>query len=869
VPASRNPSPQRGLHSKPRLPPAETRARGQNAPANILAAPPREAVRTHESAHVEHAAVRAREARRHNLPASLTSFVGRDAALAEALRVLEGSRLLTLIGPGGIGKTRMALRIASDLVDIFSDGAWLVELAPVTDPLLVPLAVATTLGVHEQPGRPMLVSLAEHLESRHLMLVLDNCEHLVDASAELSEALLRSCPGLCILATSRQALGIEGETVLSVPALSLPEASSPPDVDRLARFEAVRLFVERASAAAPHFRLSEPNVAVVADICRQLDGVPLAIELAATRLKLLGAEQLAARLDDRFRLLVGGSRMGPTRHQTLRATLDWSYQLLTDPERRLLRRLAVFSGGWTLAAAEEVARADDIGSNQVLELLEQLLDKSLVVVEDKGQKGLRFRFLETIRQYAWERLDQAGEVIATRDRHLSWCLQLATDVQPPGMHHPWHAADFIQEHDNLRAALLWAIHTGNAEAGLRLAVALAHIWYMRGHYSEGRSRLAELLALPASASAPDVRASALTSAGYLAYCEGDLKAAQDLLEESLHLWDALGNDERRAVCLQTLGNVTRFRGDLHGARPLFEEASIINGRLGHHMREAMNLALMAQVLFEQGDIRRAEAINDQSSTSLQSAGPGWGTILTLCMFGRVAAARNDHASARKRLEESLELSRTLGISRGIVWALYFLAQHALTQGDARRARATFAECLRLARQTGDHLATAFCIEGFAGALAVTQPGRAIRLAEAAAALRQALGSTLFPADRDRLDRWLEVAARGLGETATTAARREGRAMTLDQAIAYALAGDEPTAPADPTRRLAGRSFAGLTRREIDVLRLVALAQTNREIAASLVLSEKTVERHLSHIFAKLQVSSRSGATRVAVQAGIA
>jgi ATP/maltotriose-dependent transcriptional regulator MalT len=283
----------------------------------------------------------------------------------------------------------------------------------------------------------------------------------------------------------------------------------------------------------------------------------------------------------------------------------------------------------------------------------------------------------------------------------------------------------------------------------------------------------------------------------------------------------------------------------------------------------MNLALMAQVLFEEGDIGRAEALNDQSSTSLQSAGPGWGTILTLCMFGRVAAARNDHPTARKRLEESLELSRTLGISRGVVWALYFLAQHALAQGDARRARTTFAESLRLARQTGDHVATAFCIEGFAGALAVTQPGRAIRLAEAAAALRQALGSTLFPADRQRLDRWLEVAARGLGETATSAARREGRAMTLDQAMAYALAGDEPPETIDAARRLAGRSFAGLTRRELEVLHLVALAQSNREIAASLVLSEKTVERHLSHIFAKLQVSSRSGATRVAVQAGIA
>jgi ATP/maltotriose-dependent transcriptional regulator MalT len=275
------------------------------------------------------------------------------------------------------------------------------------------------------------------------------------------------------------------------------------------------------------------------------------------------------------------------------------------------------------------------------------------------------------------------------------------------------------------------------------------------------------------------------------------------------------------------------------------------------------------VLFEEGDVAGAEALNDQSSTALQAAGPGWGTVLTLCMFGRVAAARGDHPTARKRLEQSLELGRTLGISRGLVWTLYFLAQHALAQGDAKRARTTFAESLRLARQTGDRLATAHCIEGFAGALAATQPGRALRLVEAAGSLREMVGSAPFPADRERLERWLGVAARGLGETATAVARTEGRLMTLDQAVAYALAGDGQTTIADAALRLAGRSFGGLTKREVEVLRLVALAHSNREIAAALVLSEKTVERHLSHIFAKLQVSSRSGATRVAVQAGIA
>jgi ATP/maltotriose-dependent transcriptional regulator MalT len=323
------------------------------------------------------------------------------------------------------------------------------------------------------------------------------------------------------------------------------------------------------------------------------------------------------------------------------------------------------------------------------------------------------------------------------------------------------------------------------------------------------------------------------------------------------------------VGLHVLGNVVRFSGDLAAARQLFEDASVINRRLGHRMREGMNLALMAQVLFEEGDLDRAEVLNSRSSTGLESAGPGWGTILTLCMFGRIAMLKGDHATARTRLEESLELGRTLGISRGVVWSLYFLAQHALAQGDARRARATFAQSLRVARETGDHLATAHCLEGFAGALAVTQPGRAIRLAEAAKSLRASLGCAPFPADRRRLERWLELAARDLGERATGAARSEGRGLTLDQAVAYALAADEPTAAADPARQLAGRSFRGLTRREMEVLRLVAEAHSNREIAAMLVLSEKTVERHLGHIFAKLEVSSRTAAARLAVQAGIA
>jgi predicted ATPase/DNA-binding CsgD family transcriptional regulator len=804
--------------------------------------------------------------RRDNLPSPLTSFVGRQAEITRAKRQLETSRLLTLVGSGGIGKTRLALRLARELADQYSDGVCLVQLAPIVDGGLVTWTVAAALGVNEQPGRPIRLSLAEYLSARQTLLILDNCEHVVGAAAETVGGMLQDCPPIKILATSRQVLGVEGESLFHVPGLGVPVTASELNLETAEQFGAIRLFVDRATSVVPDFHPTLSTLQVVADICRRLDGVPLAIELAATRLKLLSAEQLAARLDDRFQLLVGGSPTAPGRHQTLRATLDWSYQLLTEPERTLLRRLASFTGGWTLAAAEEVASGNGIEAPQVLNLLEQLLDKSLVIVDAQARDEVRFRFLETIRQYAWERLLESGEADFVRQRHLNWCVQLASDIQPPGMHHPWHAHTSLQDQDNLRSGLLWAIQRREADAGLRVAVVLAHLWYMRGHYSEGRARLAELLALPSSTTSTEVRASALTWAGFLAYCQGELATAHDLLDASLDLWRVLGNDERTAVCLHQLGNVVRFRGDLAAARQLLEDASAINHRLGHGMRAAMNLALVAQVLFESGDYRRAEELNTQSSSALDAAGPGWGTVLTVCMQGRLASVRGDREMARQRLTESVQLGERLGITRGVVWSLYYLAQHELGLGNTGRAHEEFAESLRLAHQTGDLMASAHCLEGFAGALASTQPGRTMRLAGGAASLREVMGSVAYPSDQQRLRRWLDVAERRLGRSAAAAAFAEGTTMPLDRLVAYALSIDEASAERTPDER--GPIFAGLSSRELEVLRLVALARSNREIASELVLSEKTVERHLSHIFTKLQVSSRTAAARLAVDAGI-
>jgi predicted ATPase/DNA-binding CsgD family transcriptional regulator len=807
------------------------------------------------------------------LPAHLTSFVGREQAIADLRTRLSEARLVTLVGPGGVGKTRLALRVAADLANSYRNGVWFVDLAPVVDPLLVDQAVATILGVREQPDRPLVTTLVEVIRAQRLLLVLDNCEHVVAACAALSDALLRAAPGLRVLATGRQPLGVAGETVVRVPPLSLPEPGAPPRPEQLLQHDAVRLFVERAAASAAGFALTEDNALAVVDVCRRLDGIPLAIELAVTRLTLLTPGELARRLSDRFRLLTGGSRTAPTRQQTLRAALDWSHQLLSGPERAVLRRLSVFAGGWTLEAAEAVAVGGGVDAPRVLDLLGQLVDKSLVLATQHGA-AVRFGMLETIRQYAWERLEEADEVVPTRRRHRDWCVRLAEGPEPPGMHHSWHAQPLLQEHDNLRAALLWSIERGDVEKGLRIAIALAHIWYMRGYYAEGRERLAELLARAGSAPAreagggvtPAVRASALTSAGHLAYSQGDLPAAQRLLEESLVLWQALGEDSRRAVSLYLLGIVIYFRGDLDGALALFEDARTINHREGNRLREAMNLALMAQVRFEQGDLARAAALNQESLEIVQQRGPGWGTILALCMLGRLAAARGEHAEARGRLEEGLELGRELGIVQGVIWSLYYLGQHAFLQGDAARGRLLYAQSLGLAREAGGRLAIAHCLEGLAGALAGAQPERALRLAGAAGSLREVLGSEPFPSDRDRLGRWQRVAERRLGKRVAAAAIAEGRALPLEAAVSDALAAAAGAGGEHRPGR--GRAVGGLSAREVEVLRLVALDKTNREIAEALVLSQKTVEHHLSNIFAKLQVSSRAGATRVAVQAGL-
>src|SRR5579884_1061615 len=432
-----------------------------------------------------------------NLPVQLTSFIGREKEMEEIKRLLSRTRLLTLTGSGGCGKTRLAAQVGADLLADFADGVWLVELAAIADPALVPQTVASTLGIREEPGQRLLETLQQHLKPKSLLLLLDNCEHLSAACAQLAETLLQACPNLRILASSREALGIAGELAYRVPSLSLPELPRLPSaeaalVPALARCEATRLFVERAALSYPGFALTEQNAPAVAQVCVRLDGIPLAIELAAARIKVLSADQIAARLDDRFRLLTGGSRTALPRQQTLRALIDWSYDLLSEAERTLLRRLSVFAGGWTLEAAEAVCSAD------ALHLLTSLVDKSLAVYEEQAGEA-RYRLLETVREYARDRLLESGEMEEVRERHFAFFLRMAEEIEPKltGLEQAAWLDRLEGEYDNLRAASGWALSAAEgAQAGLRLAGALWRFWEIRGHIDEGRGRLKNALDRP-------------------------------------------------------------------------------------------------------------------------------------------------------------------------------------------------------------------------------------------------------------------------------------------------------------------------------------------------------------------------------------
>ncbi|MGH8932702.1 MAG: ATP-binding protein, partial [Egibacteraceae bacterium] len=702
-----------------------------------------------------------------NLPAPLTNFIGRGEEIAQLQQLMASSRLVTMVGAGGTGKTRLALQTAAELTAEFSDGVWLVDLAPVRDPARVPLALAASLKVRDEPGLPMIDTLADYLRHAQVLIVLDNCEHLVEACAELAAALLRACPGVRVLATSQEALAVPGEVAWLLPPLSAASA--------------LALFADRAASAG--FRPSRDTEPYVAQICRHLDGIPLAIELAAARLKTLSVRQIAERLDDRFQLLSQVTRGAPARHRTLSAMVNWSYDLLGERERMLFDRLSVFAGGFTLDAIEAVGTLGD----DTVDVLGRLVDKSFVLRADGGSGLARYRLLETLRQYGHQRLEQRGEMDEVRSRHAAYYLALAEETAP---HLVGQAAGpdsgvwldrLDAERANLRAALAWAFDGGDVTAGLRTTLAGWWLWNLRGPYGEGRQLIQAALEHGDEAT-PPVRIGLLFGAGFLAAAQCDFEEAAAVGQQCLALARRHGDDRHVALASYVLGATAWVCGDGEHGRRLLKEAVVITRRLGDRWTLAMALALLSRVTVDHGDPQQGAILSDDSVRLAREVGEPFAIGMALGFRAEVACLRQEDELAATLADQALVSCLAVGYAPGILLARSILAVAAERRGDVERAAGLLLECLIACRQIRCRRGTAMCLEALARVAAGDQPVAAARLLGAADALRAEIGAPVLAAERADHARHVASVRSALGAEAFAAAWAAGKALTTEQAF---------------------------------------------------------------------------------------
>jgi predicted ATPase/DNA-binding CsgD family transcriptional regulator len=769
------------------------------------------------------------------LPVAHTSFVGRDTQLAELGREFGVSRLLTLVGPGGVGKTRLALAAGEAAASVYRNGVAFVDLASSTDPRLVVQTIAAALGLHEQHSQPLREALIGWMQPKHLLLVLDNCEHLVQECAELVADLLQRVPELWILATSREPLGVAGETLWRVPPLNVPDLQQLPTLESLGEIEAVRLFVSRARAVEATFRLTDSNAPAVAGICVQLDGIPLAIELAAARVPLLTPRELSTRLAEPLQVLTRNSRIAPARHQTLRATLDWSYELLSATEQQLFARLSVFVGTWPLEAAEAICAGDGIAREQVLDLLGQLVDKSLVTVS--GDDTTRYRLLEPVRQYAAEWLNKTGDPVPMRDRHRGWCLRLVEQAEPEwfGPRQTSWLQRLEQEHDNLRAALTWSsTNAAGGEAGLRLGAALWRFWDMRSYLSEGSDYLRSILSRTGADASPRARARALAVLGYLASLRGSRSEAQAALEEAERLWRAIGDPTGLAVTLFYAGLFKAWtQAEIGPAESLLADCLRLARRSGPEWLIYIALMRLGDLARLRGEGARAEDLLGASLVLAGAANDRWSRARCLHSLGAVRLMRHDGAQARSLLLESLSLAIGLQDRRGISYAVDGLACVAAAEGQAILSASLFGTAQALRESMGDPVSAVF--------------------------------------DRDR-ERGIAMARASLGEAAFHAAWVAARGVSSDQALATAaqlVAGAEIASRGPVSVPAHVPALAQVTHREREVASLIARGLTDREIASQLAISERTACNHVSHILTRLNFRSRAQVAAWATEQGLA
>jgi predicted ATPase/DNA-binding SARP family transcriptional activator len=734
------------------------------------------------------AAFQTPEARITNLPVPLTSFVGRAREMARVKELLSQARLVSLTGAGGCGKTRLAIQVASDLVDSFRDGVWWVDLAPLRDASLVDHTLAKCLGVCEALDVPLREILTNSLRPRKTLLVLDNCDGLVDGVAQLAATLLSECPELKILATSREALGLVGEGLLRVPSLSFPMSPQPLPGERLEDYESVRLLLQRASALRSEFSLTAENAAAVAQICRRLDGIPLAIELAAARVKALSASQIAERLDDCFHLLSGGGRGGLPRHRTLRAVIDWSYSLLTQEEQTLLHWLSVFVGGWTLQAAEAVC-ADAIPSKDVVDLLSRLVDKSLVEVSEQPSSDVRYRMLETVRQYGLEQLSKANQTDAACRQHALYFAGLAEEAEH-GLRGPQMGSWIRQieaEHDNLRAALEWSVAREPPELGLRFAGGMGFFWRRRGYLSEGRGWLERLLAR-ASGLPPPLRVQAMAQASWLARDLGNYEQAHALQEDALRILRASADKSGLVDVLIQGGLLAVYKNEPEKAMACFNECLVLSDELGFRWGRAMALVNLAHAaLFDLQWNPQAKGRGQESFELFRELHDETEQAHALIILGVGAHYEHDDARARVQLEQAAAICRQAGDRRQLAWATTVLGLTLRWLGRVDEALPVVSEGLRLASELGERTIAVFALV-FLALLAKDrgQVPRAVHLLSCAIACGESFGYLLSPFMQDVIRADVEGMRSSLGPQAFAEAWADGRALPFERTAQGAL-----------------------------------------------------------------------------------